>query len=127
MEELSESWQLEEARMLAWLTALEEDPPSADVLEGIVKKLAEENIRRPADLVGADENDVANLWQTVGTRAFLRRAVRTAEKAIGGPAPPQRAASAQNEAGIETATSAARVAEAFWELPASAACRQAAG
>ena len=99
--------------MLQWLQALEEVPPSEDVLEGIVKRLKEDNIIRPSDLVGASEEDVAQLWQTAGIRAFLRRAVRAADLTFGAAPAPQRAAGDSVEAVRGDSTSAARVAEAF--------------
>ena len=65
--------------LLEWMKAFEEPCPlPPDVLESVHKLMTEGGILSQADLVGADEQEVAALWtgSLLNVKAYLRRMVR---------------------------------------------------
>ena len=69
------------AEFAAWLLAVDADPLGEDVLKEVQQVLEENGVKGALSLVGADEDDIAQLWRgQAGHRAFLRRAVRAANR-----------------------------------------------
>ena len=79
--------QAKAAAFKKYLEAIDDDPPLEDVLESVMRLLSDSGITCPKHLVGATEDEVANLWTgTIHVKAYLRRVVRAAN--LEGPTSP---------------------------------------
>ena len=76
---MAEVAELRRKNFLVWLTAVDDDPYGEDLLQGVQTKLEAAQFQTPKSLRGANEDEVASLWDgNVGIKAFLRRCIKAA-------------------------------------------------